>query len=148
MTSLQNAISANRKHKGDIDLEFLSDGVAQAVQQFEKSLVLFGSLAERVIKQREGEIILQSLVHRKVMSERFYKEVSQVWQRPSFAEDAGRNMYNLYNAITERITRHYDDRGQIEVSNRINSGALESIARLHDNEELFAHTIKNTASLN
>jgi len=148
MTSLQNAISANRKHKGNIDLEFLSDGVAQAVQQFEKSLVLFGSLAERVIKQREGEIILQSLVHRKVMSERFYKEVSQVWQRPSFAEDAGRNMYNLYNAITERITRHYDDRGQIEVSNRINSGALESIARLHDNEELFAHTIKNTASLN
>lgn len=148
MTTLQNEISANKKHKGVIDLQFLSLGVAQAVTQFEKSLVLFGNLADRTIKQREGEVILQSLVHRKVMSERFYKEVSQVWQRPSFAEDAGRNMYNLYNAITERITRHYDDRGQVEVSNRINNGALESISRLAFNEELFAHTIKNTPALN
>ena len=148
LTTLQNEISASRKHKGDIDLEFLSLGVGQAVQQFEKSLVLFGNLADRSIKQREGEVILQSLVHRKVMSERFYNEVSQVWQRPTFSEDAGRNMYNLYNAITERISRHYDDRGQVEVSNRINNGALESISRLAFNEELFAHTIKNTPALN
>jgi len=148
LTTLQNEISANKKHKGHINLEFLSLGVAQAVKQFEDSLVLFGNLADRSIKQREGEVILQSLVHRKVMSERFYKEVTQVWQRPTFAEDSGRNMYNLYNAITERISRHYDDRGQVEVSNRINSGALESISRLAFNEELFAHTMKNTPALN
>jgi len=148
MTALENEISANKRHKGNINLEFLSLGVAQAVTQFEKSLELFGALANRVILQRQGEVILQSLVHRKVMSERFYKEVSQVWNRPSYEEDTGRNMYNLYNAITERITRHYDDRGQVEVSDRINQASLQSLSRLTFDEEFFANTQKNTPALN
>jgi hypothetical protein len=82
------------------------------------------------------------------MSERFYKEVSQVWNRPSYEEDTGRNMYNLYNAITERITRHYDDRGQVEVSDRINQASLQSLSRLTFDEEFFANTQKNTPALN
>jgi len=148
MTSLQNEISANKRHKGVISLEFLSLGVAQAVARFEESLVLFGCMAERPILQRQGEVILQSLVHRKVMSERFYKEVSQVWQRPSYEEDRSRNMYNLYNAITERITRHYDDRGQVEISERINQSSLESLARMTHDADYFDTIQKNTPALN
>lgn len=148
MTSLTSEISANKRHKGVISLEFLSLGIAQAVTQFEGSLRLFGALADRDIKQREGEIILQHLVHKGTMSERFYKEVSQVWQRPSYQEDSGRNLYNLYNAITERVSRHYDERGQVEVSDRINTGSLTTLNRLMVDDSFFETVLTKTPSLN
>jgi hypothetical protein len=144
MTSLQNEISANKRHKGVINLEFLSLGVAQAVKQFEESLTLFGALANRKIMQREGVIILQSLANRKIISDRFHQEVAQVWNRPSYEEDQDRNMYNLYNAVTERISRKYDAKKQVEASDRINQATLTAIATLSNNDDMFERVMKGT----
>ena len=148
MTSLQNEISANKRHKGVISLEYISLGVAQAVKQFEDSLMLFGALANRKIMQREGVIILQSLANRKILSDRFHQEVAQVWNRPSYEEDQDRNMYNLYNAVTERISRKYDAKGQVEASDRINNATLTAIASLSNNDDMFQHVMKSTVFSN
>jgi hypothetical protein len=66
-----------------------------------------------------------------------------VWDSPSFGEDQGRNLYNLYNATTEHLTREVQPT-RFEYANRVNRNVLTNLSRA---EQSASHFAKLTAKV-
>ena len=60
-----------------------------------------------------------------------------VWDSPSFGEDEGRNLYNLYNSTTEHLTREVQGT-RFEYANRVNRGVLTNLSRAEKSADYFA----------
>ena len=105
MCSLVADTNVTKKHSSKLDLSFIKEGIDASVEKFDASIEAFQSLSNREITQKEGGLILDNLAIKKVLSESLRDSIQMVWDSPSFGEDQGRNLYNLYNATTEHLTR-------------------------------------------
>ena len=72
-----------------------------------------------------------------MLSESLRDSIQMVWDSPSFGEDQGRNLYNLYNATTEHLTREVQPT-RFEYANRVNRNVLTHLTRARQDRNHFA----------
>ena len=101
--------SVTKKHSHKLTLNFITDAIHSCTLKFEESIKDFGTLAERNITQEEGGLILDNLAIKKVLAESMRDSIQMVWDNPTHEADKGRNLYNLYNATTQHLTRNVEN---------------------------------------
>ena len=128
MKTLGDEYSITQKHSDNLDMAKLVDVIKGSIQGFNKGTEVFARLAERSIGNDEGNVILDNLTKRKVIAERNVDKIKILWNGPKRPEDKARNLWNLYNAITE-FTTHQIEPTSYELAARINKGSLHALNR-------------------
>ena len=126
LKSLSNEFSLTQKHSDKLDVSRLVDVVSGAVEGFKDSTSVFSRLAERAIKHDQGYSILDNLTKAKVIADRNVDKVKLIWNDPSHREDKSRNLWSLYNAVTQ-FTSHQVEPTSYELAQRINRGTLVAL---------------------
>ena len=126
LKTLQEEFSLTQKHSDKLDVSRLVDVVAGAVEGFKESTKLFTRLADRPVKHEQGYAILDNLTKAKVIADRNVDKVKIIWNDPSHREDKSRNLWSLYNAVTQ-FTSHQVEPTSYELAQRINRGTLVAL---------------------
>tara|TARA_B100000686_G_C16617741_1_gene877433 strand:- start:72 stop:974 length:903 start_codon:yes stop_codon:yes gene_type:complete len=138
MCSLVADTNVTKKHSSKLDLSFIKEGIDASVEKFDASVEAFKNLGKREITHEQGGLILDNLAIKKVLSESLRDSIQMVWDSPTFTkEDEGRNLYNLYNATTEHLTREVQGT-RFEYANRVNRGVLTNLSRAEKSADHFA----------
>lgn len=135
MKTLGDEYSITQKHSDNLDMNKLVEVIRGSIQGFQKGTEVFARLAEVNVSQDQGNIALDNLTKRKVIAERNVDKIKILWNNPKRQEDKARNLWNLYNAITE-FTTHQIEPTSYELAARINKGSLHALnkASLIDGE--------------
>ena len=130
MTSVDSEFCMTRKHMGAPKLSFVDQALAQALEAFDPAKIgaVYDLMADVDLKQDEGLTILQNLVNKKTISERTREGIAQVWNAPTFGEDGDRNLYTLYNASTQFLTREVADK-RWEMADKVDRNILHTFAQ-------------------
>ena len=137
MCSLVADTNVTKKHSSKLDLSFIKDGIQASQEKFEASVEAMRVLGNREITQKEGGLILDNLAIKKVLAESMRDSIQMVWDSPTFGADQGRNLYNLYNATTEHLTREVQGT-RFEYANRVNRSVLTNLSRAERSADHFA----------
>jgi len=109
MTTLENEVSMTKKHSSNVETSFLEDAIKKAVSNWDAAVNKAEDLTKQAIEHDQGLTILGNLVRMGSLSERMSGEIAKVWNDPAYDEDKDRNLYNLYNATTQHLTRNVED---------------------------------------
>ena len=126
MTSLEKEQSMTKKHSSGNDLDFLGEALSRAIGSWDKALLTYNNLETIEIEQQQGLNALHNLAKSGALSDRMAGAVSRIWNNPTYTEDEGRNLYNLYNAVTEHLTREVEGT-RYELAERVNQKVLKRL---------------------
>jgi len=133
MTMPHKTINLSQKHTSSLNLDLMGNGLDNAISQFHSSTPLFEKMADTRIDQKFGDLILDTMVKRKVggLSDRQVDGIKRIWASPSHREDSDRNLFNLYNAVTQHLSHEVEagEKPRFELSERINAGVMAEFAR-------------------
>lgn len=99
MTLEKGQFALQKRHNPKVNLDFVQEVTAKAVNDFDRALAVFNLLAEVAITDEQGVNILKHLALSKVLCER----IQAIWIQPSFAVSRQRSLYSLYDAATEHL---------------------------------------------
>lgn len=126
MTTLEKEQSMTKKHSTGNSLDFLGEALEKAIGSWDKALITYNNLENIEIKPEQGLNVLHNLAKGGALSERMAGEISKIWNAPTYVEDEGRNLYNLYNAVTQHLTREVEDT-RFELAERVSQKVLRSL---------------------
>lgn len=126
MTTLENEVAMTRKHSSSVNVGFIAEALEKAILAWNNATALFDRLADVRISQEQGLAILNNLEHTKAMSAKIRDAVTLIWNNPTHKEDAERNLFNLYNAVTQHLT-HEVATERFELSNRVSANVLKAL---------------------
>ena len=126
MTSLEREQSMTKKHSSGNGLDFLGEALSKAIGSWDKALLTYNQLEAIEIEQQQGLNALHNLAKAGAISDRMAGAVSKIWNNPTYTEDEGRNLYNLYNAVTEHLTREVEGT-RYELAERVNQKVLKRL---------------------
>lgn len=136
MTTLTKEFSMTKRHTLAVNLDFVGDALARACASVEASAQVFNRLAQKPISNLEGIKLLEKLEKKDVISGLVRQGIESVWVNPSYEEDADRNLYNLYNATTQFLTRNVSQE-RYEYAERVNRDLLKIFSGKTRDEELL-----------
>ena len=127
MTTMEREISMIKKHSNSFNLDdfIAGDALTSAIKRLDRSVDVYKLLADFELSQEQGLLMLNNLTtpkFKKVLSEKAREGVSRIWNAPTHNEDAGRNLYNLNNAVTQYFTH---EQNSIEYAQRSSKQVLE-----------------------
>jgi hypothetical protein len=128
MTTLENEVSMTKKHSANVETNFLEDAITKAVSNWDAAVIKAEALTARAIEHDQGLTILGNLVRMGALSDRMSGEIAKVWNSPEYDLDKARNLYNLYNATTQHLTRNVEDT-RSELADRTSRNVFK---KLHD----------------
>lgn len=100
MAAMDNEFSITAKHSSKVTVDFIEKAIDKALLHKDKALVVYDEMARIAITNEQGQTILANLG----FSEKLRESFETKWLGPTRPEDEARNLYNLYNAITEHLT--------------------------------------------
>jgi hypothetical protein len=109
MTTLENEVSMTKKHSSNVETGFLVEALDKAIAGFDKAVDKVEQLGRKSIEHDQGLTVLGNLVRLGALSDRMSGEIAKVWNDPTYDEDSDRNLYNLYNATTQHLSRNVED---------------------------------------
>ena len=135
MVALAKEFELTRRHQSGIDTSFLGEGITKALGMADDQAKIFNRLAEKEIKQEQGASILANLEKKKIITSSNMKDsIEAIWNDPSYGEDNGRNLYNLYNATTQHLTRVVEPK-RFELANKVNTNVLRKLNKMSLDEK-------------
>lgn len=135
MVMEKGEFALQKRHNPQINLGFVQDVTAKAVNDFDRALAVFDALAGIPVSDEQGVNILKHLPISKAVRER----IQAIWITPSFAVSRGRSLYWLYDSCTEHYTKLEATR--FEQASKLNRMTLRKIVSALDPVE-FAAMIK------
>ena len=137
MVALAKEFELTRRHQSGIDTSFLGEGITKALGMADDQAKIFDRLAESEIKQEQGATILSNLEKKKVITSSNMKDsIEAIWNDPSYGEDNGRNLYNLYNATTQHLTRVVEPK-RFELAQKVNTNVLRKLNKMSLDQNTF-----------
>jgi hypothetical protein len=136
MTSLTKEFSMTKRHTLAVNLDFVGDALARACDSVDSSVQIFNRLAEKAISDEQGLQLLTKLEEKDIISGKVREGIEAVWRNPEFEEDKDRNLYNLYNASTQFLTRNVSQE-RYEYSERVNRDLLKIFSGKTRDEDLL-----------
>lgn len=122
------AVGMTRKHTTGLDGELVEQAFIKSVDAFQNAAPLFNQMIDLRVSQNDGRNILLNFEKSKVMSERMREGIESVWEGPSYKEDSDRNLFNLYNAVTQHLTHSVEGK-RFELAERINTSVLNAFTK-------------------
>lgn len=136
MTSLSKEFSMTKRHTLAVNLDFVGDALAHACDSVESSAQVFNKLAQRALTNEQGLSLLTKLEEKDIISGKVREGIEAVWRNPAYEEDTDRNLYNLYNAATQFLTRNVSQE-RYEYSERVNRDLLKVFSGKTRDEDLL-----------
>ena len=136
MTSLSKEFSMTKRHTLAVNLDFVGDALARACDSVESSAQVFNKLAQRALTNEQGLSLLTKLEEKDIISGKVREGIESVWRNPAYEEDTDRNLYNLYNAATQFLTRNVSQE-RYEYSERVNRDLLKVFSGKTRDEDLL-----------
>ena len=99
MVMEKGQFALQKRHNPKINLDFVQQVTAKAVNDFDRALSVFDALAGVPVSDEQGVNILKHLA----LSEAVRERIQAIWITPSFAESRARSLYTLYDAATEHL---------------------------------------------
>lgn len=137
MKGLSREFSLMKKHTSRINIEYIGERILCGLDKVQESLAVFGRMADRSISHQQGERILERMEKTGIISGRVREGILGVWNNPSYVQDRARNLYNLYNATTQFLTRNVRSE-RFELSERVNHDVLGVLSGRTRDAELSA----------
>jgi hypothetical protein len=129
-------LSMSVRHTTNVSPAFVNQVLQQAMSEWAELNNVWSNMARVPLTQHEGYAIIDNLTKRGIYAERFAKSVADVWAAPSYREDEGRNIWNLYNAHTQVLTHNYGI-AKYEMTQRSGHNILTSLRGASVNENEF-----------
>lgn len=136
MTSLTKEFSMTKRHTLAINLDFVADALSDAVANVDVSAQIFNRLAEKPFSDEQGLALLAKMQEKKLICNKVREGIQAVWLYPEFEADKPRNLYNLYNATTQYLTRNVSDE-RYEHSQKVNMNLLKVFSGKTRDEDLL-----------
>lgn len=136
MTSLSKEFSMTKRHTLAVNLDFVGDALARATDSVESQAQVFNKLAQRSLTNDQGLTLLTKLEEKDIISGKVREGIEAVWRNPAYEEDTDRNLYNLYNAATQFLTRNVSQE-RYEYSERVNRDLLKVFSGKTRDEDLL-----------
>jgi len=141
MTGFSRDVKMNARHTSNANAGYVAGVIRKAMEQWKTNNVMWAKLATADVSPLQGYYIIENLSNAKLISTRVGKLASQVWESPTYAEDRSRNLWNVYNAITQ-VTTHQLSERHYESGNRMSTEVLSAFAdALHDSNR-FEHLVR------
>ena len=128
MVTVEREVGLTQKHGSKVSVSFVQEALVKALAAWHKSTVVFDRLAAVSITQIQGSLILSNLAEANVLSGKLLDGASSIWAAPSHTEDNARNLFNLYNAVTQHLT-HDVANERFELADRISRNVLSALER-------------------
>jgi hypothetical protein len=142
-----SAVSLKRKHSKNA--LGLSGATFQfALDNIKRSQEMFNAFGHESLTQRDGHRLLNGLVNRKAIAGRMANKVREIWENPKHREDQARNVWNLYNAVTQHLTHEVAPK-RFELAERVGDAVVGHLAsNIRNLDTLFAESTLEDAELN
>ena len=140
MTTLEREVGMTKKHSSGISVQFVSDALEKAIVSWNNATAVFDRLSDVKVTQIQGANILANLEKQSVISGKLREGIGGIWANPTHREDAGRNLFNLYNAVTQHLT-HDVSADRFELANRVSSNVLAAFDRASQKSDRFARLV-------
>ena len=146
MQTMQKDVDMVSKHSQKLDLDNLitDDALDKALGFLSKSGDVYGRLAATSLDEEQGLNVLANLTKKKVMSEKVRERVAIIWNNRGDLLDSNNhdaNLYNLYNAVTQHLTREVEET-RFEYANRMSNQVLKAFERGAGSQAQFAKLTK------
>ena len=125
-----------KRHTLAVNLDFVGDALARATDSVESQAQVFNKLAQRALTDEQGLNLLTKLEEKDIISGKVREGIESVWRNPAYEEDTDRNLYNLYNAATQFLTRNVSQE-RYEYSERVNRDLLKVFSGKTRDEDLL-----------
>ncbi len=137
MVTIDREFGMTQKHGSKVSVSFVQEALRKALVSWDTSLNVFDRLAAVSITQSMGANILARLADSNTLSGKLLEGVSSIWATPTHREDSNRNLYNLYNALTQHLT-HNVAGDRFELAERVSRNVLSVLDRAsRDNGRLL-----------
>lgn len=123
MTLDKGQFALQKRHNPKINLDFVQTVIGKAVNDFDRALTVFDSLAGVSLSDEQGVNYLKHMP----LSEAVREKIQTIWIQPNFAESRQRNLYTLYDAATEHLRDLSSTR--FEQSAKLNRMILRAIVK-------------------
>jgi len=104
MATLLKEFSMEKKHSKKITVDFVREAIEKAFSSGKDALKIYEVLGNQTISMEQGQNILTHLD----LSEKLRESIELLWLNPRRDLDRARNLYNLYNAVTEHLTHQVE----------------------------------------
>lgn len=122
MATLEKEFGMTKKHSTKVTTDFVLDAIDKALNHGQNALKVYDQMASVAISDEQGQNILRQLEDKGALSGVIRQCCETFWLAPRRQEDKGRNLYNLYNAITEHLKQVTQER--YEYANKVNNDVL------------------------
>ena len=136
-STLEKEFSVTRKHSAKVSTDFLGNAIDAAIANGHKALSVFDDMAATEISDEQGLTVLANLVASDVLSSSLRESIKTLWLAPRRAEDKARNLYNLYNSVTEHLT-HQVAQERFEYADKVSGNVLVRLAQASRNKDRLA----------
>lgn len=102
--TLEKEFGVNRKHSNAISVDFIAKAIDLALAKGQEAMAVFDRMALAAITDEQGQNALKQLELAGALSGTLRQSIETLWLAPRRQEDKARNLYNLYNAVTEHLT--------------------------------------------
>jgi hypothetical protein len=136
MATLLREFAMDKKHSKKITVDFVREAVEKAFAHGNEALHVFEVLGNKEIKMEQGQNILTNLG----LSEKMREAIELLWLNPRRPQDRARNLYNLYNAVTEHLT-HQVEGDRYEYALKTNHNVLATLHTAAVNKDEFKKLI-------
>ena len=121
MATLEKEFSLTRKHSTSINVDFIGAAIDKALTSGQSALAVYDRMAQVAVSDEQGVNILKQLEASATLSGTLRSAMETFWLAPRRAEDKARNLYNLYNAVTEHLREVRAERYEYadKVSNQV-----------------------------
>jgi len=129
MTTVEREVSMTKKHSSGINVQFITDALDKAIKAWDKATIVFDRISDVKLTQEQGKNILANLEEQSVLSGKLRENIQSIWDAPRHREDSARNLFNLYNAVTQHLT-HDVASDRFELANRVSGNVLNVFERI------------------
>lgn len=140
MTTMEREVGMTRKHSSQISTRFVAEALEKAILAWDKSTQVYDKLAEIQLTQAQGANILANLEEQSILSGKLREGISGIWANPTHREDTNRNLFNLYNSVTQYMT-HEVAETRFELANRTSQAVLSAFERVSRDNSRFAKLV-------
>lgn len=141
MTTLEREVAMTKKHSSGVNVDFMADALEKAILTWDNSAEVFNRLSDVALTQEQGRNILARFEEDKTLSGKLRESIELLWNSPTHQEDSARNMFNLYNAVTQHLT-HDVAPTRFELANRVSANVLKTLDRASRTSSVFDKLVK------
>lgn len=138
--TLEKEFAVTRKHSTKVTVEFLGEAIDNAMANGQKALKVYDEMAQIALPNELGVNVLNHLVEDSTLSASMAQNIRFLWLAPRRDEDKARNLWSLYNAVTEHLTHQVEDK-RFEYAGKVNTSVLFQFANAARKPERLAKLV-------